>query len=428
MNARGHQRARRRSGFTLLELMVSVAILLAVLALIGTIFSTVSKAGGNATSMSTMHRHLGQVADVLQEDLARTEPSTGMLAIAGEIIAAHATVLDRTNGRPRLPHRADALMVFTQRDPEPYVYQHDPNVAPPLAPVVQVTYAHANFGKFKLINNSWTIDTTTGAIKEIATPQAGIAASEWHLARRVICFFDATYEPINLPPPDNFGVGPWPLTDRGYLTGEAEVLGQYRWERIRTQYLSTALLSFVGNTGTSFFFNDGIADYLTIASNARYLFTNYWFALAGSTWQREERPTGGPVYFTESVVPQAYAPAIPTELFAARSIIDPKPPLDVARPMTSNFLDNCSEFKVEYTYDDPRELRLNTNGTINPSLPVRWQSVPNGQRIIWSSLPVLPDDRTDPRRWPRALRITLKAWDPGGRLTEPVTRTIVHTW
>jgi hypothetical protein len=54
--------------------------------------------------------------------------------------------------------------------------------------------------------------------------------------------------------------------------------------------------------------------------------------------------------------------------------------------------------------------------------------VPTGEQLIWSKITNSPTDRTNPFRWPRALRITLKCWDAGGRLDEPVTYTMVYTW
>ena len=113
--------------------------------------------------------------------------------------------------------------------------------------------------------------------------------------------------------------------------------------------------------------------------------------------------------------------------------------------MASQLLPNCSDFRVEYTYDDPREvgdpaqpLPAYGKDPLDPGFlypntyvhPIRWLAVIAGEEMVWSRLAVSQNgnDRTDPHRWPRALRITLRCWDAGGRLNEPVTYTMVHTW
>jgi hypothetical protein len=119
-------------------------------------------------------------------------------------------------------------------------------------------------------------------------------------------------------------------------------------------------------------------------------------------------------------------------------------------------LEGCSGFKVEYTYDDPREIPVYTaddtgveapqppfvEGDVKPDplqlavdptqampfvRPVNWQTVPDGEIKIWTQLSQ-PDDRTHPYRWPQAIRITLQAWDRSERLDEPVSYVITHYW
>ena len=116
--------------------------------------------------------------------------------------------------------------------------------------------------------------------------------------------------------------------------------------------------------------------------------------------------------------------------------------------------------KVEFTYDDPREIEIawnDTSSTYEPILfewndfdvdgdpdsvpaprPINWQSVPADEQWVWSQLSGEPDnyeegagdlrDLTHPYRWPRAIRITIRVYDPSGRFEEPITQTIVHAW
>ncbi|HPP29280.1 MAG TPA: prepilin-type N-terminal cleavage/methylation domain-containing protein, partial [Phycisphaerae bacterium] len=211
MKPRTNHLAFRRSGFTLMELMVAVAILLAVLALIGTIFATVSKAGGNATSMATLHRQLSQVAEIIERDLQYTSPGPGgaPIGIAGRIIPAHETQRDRDLRNAPTPHRADTLMLFTTAAQDP-IYP----ISTDLAALSQVVYGHADFGKFNVATGQ--IDLTT--IRQLEDTSIPIdqrqPASQWHLARRVIRFLAAG-------PPTSHGH----LTDPQFLTGEDEVWG-----------------------------------------------------------------------------------------------------------------------------------------------------------------------------------------------------------
>ncbi|HSW47070.1 MAG TPA: hypothetical protein VLM89_16015, partial [Phycisphaerae bacterium] len=184
---------------------------------------------------------------------------------------------------------------------------------------------------------------------------------------------------------------------------------------------------------------------------------------------------------------------IPGTQGASRVLLDPNPPPGRSNMMSAYFLPGCSEFKVEFTYDDPREIAVDEN-TRRPILtpdadndgqteydmdgtgviadtdndgvldaprtpapqPINWQSLPSyweaqtqgvpwQQVRVWNRIGVeLTDyadatrtattppsdlrDRTQPFRWPRAIRITIRAYDPAGRLDDPITYTIVHCW
>jgi len=448
MKPRTNHLAFRRSGFTLMELMVAVAILLAVLALIGTIFATVSKAGGNATSMATLHRQLSQVAEIIERDLQYTSPGPGgaPIGIAGRIIPAHETQRDRDLRNAPTPHRADTLMLFTTAAQDP-IYP----ISTDLAALSQVVYGHADFGKFNVATGQ--IDLTT--IRQLEDTSIPIdqrqPASQWHLARRVIRFLAG---PPTEPPPREEYPPFGHLTDPQFLTGEAEV----HWgsiSEVKAMFPELfpeggLLLQFadkkLGGTQDGFPAPNCFYKELLYNGNLFYehlLYNGNLFG-RGTDGGWENLLTGEdleswlePLYTSfdnlrQSVFYDCTAPADTPR----RSVIDPKPPLGVPYALRWNFLPACSEFKVEYTYDNPRELAL-TGNPINPrpTTPIRWYSVPDGGQIIWSGLSVNPKEDassdpalTDPRRWPRAIRITLRVWDSAGRLNEPVTRTIVHTW
>jgi hypothetical protein len=119
-----------------------------------------------------------------------------------------------------------------------------------------------------------------------------------------------------------------------------------------------------------------------------------------------------------------------------RTLLDPSPPAAAGSRLAAYFLPACSDFLVEYTYDDPREVIATspTDATPVETVPVRWWSVPNGEQWVWSRLSVDPPARTDGRerteryRWPRAIRINMRLYDPAARLERPVEHSLIWTW
>lgn len=461
MNARPDNPAWRRSAFTLMELMVSVAILLAILTLIGTIFATTSKAGGKATSMSTLHRQLSQVAEIIRRDLENVAPGEGgtPMGIAGKTIPAHETRQDLTLRKPAKVQRADILMLFTTAGQDPYVYDTLDPTYPTLSPLTQVVYGHADFAKFGPAG-SLDLDNTLSRVEESLANQR--PAAEWHLARRVIHFLDD--DPPTPSPPSDVPASTANPTAAEFLTGFCEV-GWYKAELVKSEFPNPGLMQFRPGSsnlaippppgGDPYPVPTRFNEYLLYANKLFGLGTDgrWWVpASTASGWARwEYEPVGGTTPRIDIGMPSVpNNPPMPfdTTLRRAmlydyavgasvpnRSVIDPKPPLGVEHPMPWHFLGGCSEFKVEYTYDNPRELTMEGAAIDLTPRPVRWYSVPDGGAVIWSNIGTSPTDPatgdpglTDPCRWPRAVRITLKAWDPAGRLDEPVTRTIVHTF
>lgn len=450
MNTTAYNRARRRSGFTLMELMVSVAILLAILALIGTIFATTSKAGGNATSMAILHRQLAQVAELIERDLEYVTPGPGgtPLGIRGRVITAYETAKDRDLARTPPPqHRADTLMFFTTAAQDPYSYQ---DVTNPLSPFVQVVYQHADLAKLDPRTQQFDLTTLKRFEDLTQPPKLRSPAADWHLARRVI--YSLAGLPAG-PQPAGTYVGPnaYPvaLTNPLFMTGECEVLW-YPVAFVKDLFPQPGVLQYRPGGFSSFPDYPAATCFGSYAVYSGNLFAlssldaRWWWA-SGSGWTRVEygsTPTGRPNIRTNPLLAEfdllrknvLFDYSAASSGLPERSVVDPKPALDIVNPMRWNFLPGCSEFKVEYTYDDPRELDY-VGGAIGlDARPIRWHSVPDEGEIIWSNVSVSPRNTagnpapTDPRRWPRALRVTLRVWDTAGRLADPVTRTIVHTW
>ncbi|MCL2330188.1 MAG: type II secretion system GspH family protein [Phycisphaerae bacterium] len=444
----GYKTVRLRPGFTLLELMVSVAVLLAVLAMVGTIFSSASKAGGQAATLTTAHRQISQAAERIRQDLANMQTSD-VLAIAGMVVP---NVPDKRNKDPNNllnqgAHRADTLMLFTQRgDTRPYVANigtSNPNDV--LGSKVQVVYGHADVLSMGMLSPK-LIE---------GTPSNQIPAYDWHLARRTVFFPASSWVGTPL-----FGMSGNSLGSGDFLSGLCDMHARSAEDYFTYYAVPAGCFSYLNNVLEK-------AYRLTQpAANNGYLYevSNPWLYYDGTHWFRWDNGSGmwlrTEVASTISASPQ---PLDPTSLnsylplmnglagtlfydgavISHRTVIDPSPPVGAANALGSQFLSNCCDFRVEYTYDDPREVgdpglpfpNYYGKDALDPTnaspdlfvTPIRWQQVAPGQQIIWSQLSANPGDRTNPYRWPRALRITLKAVDTGGRLDDdPVTYTLIH--
>lgn len=479
-----------RAGFTLTELLVAVAIMAGMMTMVAMIFTTATRSSGQAQAMASLHRQVRQVAEGIRRDLASIDPASGIMGIVRVDVPAYLTQQDRDTDRTLVTdptqskndvYRADVLMVVTPRTFKPYVYTPPEDRSSEydcaFADRRLVVYGHADLGTLQT-DGTWV----TGATRAIeGAPHSPIPASQWHLARRIIGF---TQDLTQLGSTHNRG--DWPLV-RDAFTGRindtsgnqfADVLGQYTWEQIspRDNPLK-GHFRYDGDNNLKLYYvenEDGIYRYdpetgpfyllkedTVTPSPYRY----WWRGLGNDAWTRIEQPD------TINMSHTAPPPVTPfeqannawnwTQWFyrdaSSRSLLDPDPPVGQERRLAHYYLPGCSEFRVEFTYDDPREIALDPNedyrvprlidwdGDSAESLdvpapaPVRWQSVPTGERWVWSNLSTDPNpyaiggsgdlrDLTQPYRWPRAIRVTIRVHDPAGRLPEPITHTIVHAW
>jgi len=476
--------------FTLTELLVSLVILVGMMTLIATIFATAGKSSGVAQVQTRLHRQLLQVADVMGVDLDNTLPGMdasgvvpqGVLAIAGAAVEAKDTAKSPVSVR-----RADVLMLLTKQRFEPFIYDPSAHNAV-LDDYKQVVYGHADIGKVNPANGEWFstinyVESRTLPAGASGYPVSDMLASEWHLARRVVGFVKTAA--------DDNGTEDWPPTKAPILGTDpggamTDVIYDYSPP---SSFLSTIHPGFyaydqrggVANL-TEFYLKSGYK-YRWIAPGSYYLLdaepagspAYWWQRTTGNQWARQEG--GGPNLTITRPVPVAavllsyqtqtnvlerryrfwpgwfYDPAGATGGNSYRTRIDPMPPPGMPQRTAAYFLPSCSEFKVEFTYDDPREIAVDPatgqpflvdlNGDGNPDAPaaspVNWQTVPRGHMYVWTGLSTDPNvyDSSDPAshrnmtfpfRWPRALRITIRAYAPGGALDYPITHSLIHVW
>lgn len=505
--------------FTLTELLVSLVILVGMMTLIATIFVTAGKSSGAAQAQARLHRQLLQAADAMLVDLTNTLPGAdaagvpkGVLAIAGVTVVARDTVRSA-----ELPHRADVLMLLTQQQFEPFIYQHPPTGQTQFEQYKQIVYGHADFGELSAAGE-WL-----GVPKPVENALAKQwYACDWHLARRVVGF---RKPPSVVDDSTMTRAWQWPLVSPPFLGSDATGAVTDVW------YDPNSTITFPGVLGSmhpGFYAYDrsgsasgGFSLYECYIERkpeggyggGRFRFDKYragefllekdpdsvdpraywwWRPNVTSPWMRKDARRTPPnlLYMPDppkpsAVVPPGYVTRKPedpqhfwpdwfyapdriksplTDSFRTR--LDPTPPPGMPQRTAAYFLPSCSEFKVEFTYDDPSEIPVDsdsakgqpiladTNGDGHvgepygagalfdapAASPINWQTVPPGQIYVWTGLPtdsnVYPpvggaDDlrnRTFPYRWPRALRITIRAYAPGGALDYPITHTLMHVW
>lgn len=437
-----------------MELLVTVGILLGVLVMTGLLFSTATRAGRRATASSVVHQQLNALAEAIRDDLENTDPQRGVLGIARVDIRAIDTAGDKEDA---YYHRADVLTVLTGRPLRPEYAQR---LTPPaeLAPMSQVVYGHANFAERdadgRVVGRVRMIDRGERRTGEIP-------ASQWHLARREIGFLSRT-DPRAAAGKGPSGLSAW-LTAPGFLEGQWVVYGD-PWEdatdaatldqSVKPQ-IPKGFFRFCYNMYEYYFLHFGSHAYRGDAGGGLLLAEGYWWRPCPTGWERDE---DGVTHVIDSF-PEApvlgdpvFDWVVPVNLFYGgpdtRTVVDPRPSAQAAQPAARLGLPACSEFRIEYTYDDPQEILVRPRAVESgedaeavPSIPrpIRWWSPEPNQTLVWSGLPVdsvnygmAPPhhvkNRTDLFRWPRAVRITIKAWDRADRLSRPATRVIVYGW
>ncbi len=250
-----------RAGFTLIELVVSIGLLVLMMALAGQVFTLSIDSTGQATALIEVSQSLRMLENTLREDLAGINPYRSMLVIVANPIDAYWTAAQQEidfdgnpangyrhdldperddligpdgiaingdegiNNNPPPPYRlqnprADILMFFTSRKVTSVIY---PDISSNLA---QVVYGHAELNELQS-DGTWR-DLWAPGRNQFPMPGAvppnnvfDPPAETWHLARRSVVIVDAhedTFTPVgdDIPPsPDEGppGGGAYPLSD-----------------------------------------------------------------------------------------------------------------------------------------------------------------------------------------------------------------------
>ena len=331
-------RPGRRGAFTLVELIVSVAILVLMLGLAAQVFSLTSKSTGQATSLIYVSQSLRSFERIIREDLRYIQQGSSMILIKASPINAYWTAEGQSadddgnpsSGYPHLldperqsvlgngvldPPRADVLMLFaaheTQSTTNPGVHSR----------AQQIVYGHAELGEY-VPGVDQDYDFEPNDVDPFFAfpdwPEVwAVPASQWHLGRRSVVLSEvappldpATGNPtwanaLDQDDPDELSV----------LKSGVDVVGSFAYERL----VLRPLPKYLGNPPAF-----------------------PWFL---------------PRVFDDGAIP------------FKRSKLDVTPPAHYAQRLGHYFLPNCASFKVEWALDPNSEF---VGGRLDGEREVYW--------------------------------------------------------
>lgn len=462
-----------RRGFTLIEMLVSLFVIIVALGVVATVFQFTTQTAGRAQAIAEVETYLRDFEYQFREDLSGVDPGNSILVMVGRTQAAALTVDFRRAdqyyrflvGNPNLvpagyrpefdanlnPQysnpRADLLMFYTNRAQASEVPAPNPGTAPGTewqrryaagakGSPVQVVYGHAALGDVSAAD-----PFANQNLRHIERPNARNEISpvplvDWHLARRTAI----------LESPD--------LQLNGNAVGKVLLLNNELAALCNGQPLSNARAGDVVplNYGALMAFFEPNRNPGQLAASA-VLYSPYRL----NTWPGLDSYPGflqGQNVFN-LLTNQLYVNANPHHF----ATVLPEPPLNLRSNLAVHQLPGCIWFQVEFLMpEDPRNSATHPDGIQRSNMP-RWCQIDDGETYLFvpdssanrallvqeafdNTLNVnnrLSQDfgRVNPgatdsnenrivRTWPYAIRVTVKAIDHNARLPEPITRSFVY--
>jgi prepilin-type N-terminal cleavage/methylation domain-containing protein len=490
------RRSLPRPAFTLVELLVSLAVLSIALAIVGTVFSIAVKTTRQAAAYSEANNWLRQYMEQLEDDLKYCEPSQSVLVLVGRTQAGaltpdgvkagkfyrvltgdkvqaagydpvYAPVLNPNYSNPR----ADILMFFTNRptasqapppdadaarDPFGYACLNGARSSP-----IEVVYGHA-----ALDEATWNASTRkyqyAGRLQHIEDIVGGgtsplmisaIPLTRWHLARRATIL--ENWPNTGLISPIRVQFDPTACDNIVRCQPYTDPLGQH----MPGDGAFFDLPLFLQSLGPDYF----TANNAPSESPYTLLGSGPW----GGQWQLDNVNSIYSLLYSTHIDQTAPKHHVAT--------VVENPPADLQGNLGVHMLPACAWFQVEFLMpedprnsleytpnlnwlppgnytqrqDMPRWTEVNADPTVGPTTYVfvpdtqanraevsRW--IVNGHPLPASRLAsfaqIVPPlaggaDSVLNRRvrmWPYALRITVRVFDPQGRLEQPIVRSLVH--
>lgn len=181
----------RRRGFTLVELLVSIAVLSVALSVVGVVFSVTSRTTAEAQGLVELQNWMQQFVDELKADLRSADPTLGPLVIVGDTVPAALT-----------PELLDAQIFYREPVGDTAVALSDPT-----------SFSGAQQPVFNAVDPDDVLDATT-APPGYSDPRAD-----------VLMFFSRRANASTAPPLSPSAGGTEPLTER-LRTGDPFVPSQ----------------------------------------------------------------------------------------------------------------------------------------------------------------------------------------------------------
>jgi prepilin-type N-terminal cleavage/methylation domain-containing protein len=476
----------RRAAFTLVEMLVSLAVLAVALAVVGVVFSVTTRTASQSAAYAEVHGRVREFVRQIKEDLNACNPAESVLVLVGRTQAASLTQPDLEAGKfhrtllgdpaavadydpeyaPAIdPNgvysdpRADLLMFFTNRPtPSAAVDPNDPNIATsPYAlgvkfSPIRVVYGHAAIAQPQWIGTTYTFPLASALppamqhIEQTITVSGRVMsrlpANRWHLGR-----LGTIVDPNAIA-----GTTWFSNNARGGGADPGAVPGGIPYYEGSTPLPGDAAVL-------------DRAAFLAKCSNLAVLTgPTAPYNYPGAPWSS----VAGLVNDIDSLV---YGdPALGTAMHHVATVLD-ELPVDLKSNLAVQMLPGCAWFQVEFLMpEDPRNSV--TYSSPNPNDPTfsqrsdmpRWTQVTPGSTYVFvpdthenrqAIINQFLDAPTEPtnrlwdyarkdqdralhawtadavsqriiRLWPYAIRVTVRAWDSRGVLPEPIVRSVVH--
>lgn len=467
---------KSRFGFTLIEMLVSLAVLAVALSVVGVVFTITTRTATQAAAVSEAQTWVREWMHQIEQDLRNCNPSESVLVIAGRTQAAALTqdklaaqryyrvlvgdptdiqpagynpeispTLDTGNANDQPEYsdpRADILMFFTKRpsasqnpatdlsgtssdDLKQRAYANGAKLSQ-----MQVVYGHGSPGEAELQSNGtyrWSprlrhIEETIDNANK-STSLSRIPASRWHLGRRAT-LIDA------LPPA---------ATGQKYVFPGDSKNGEYA-ALLRCQGADPKRAGDV----VKFSLPDYLAEFSrsTVITNGPYGFRKWGTA-------------------SQNLVENILYPSDTRNLGHVLTVLE-NAPAELRSNLGVQLLPGCAWFQVEFLmpedprnsldYDDEKDDGGSKDSDNERHHMAQWKQVESGETYVF-----IPDtqanrdlvignpfrfnqyattdgstgqpptvEKTRVRLWPYAIRVTVRVFDPRGKLTDPIVRSFVH--
>lgn len=472
-------------GFSLIEMMVSLAVLVIAMAVVSNIFGLTARTAVTAVAISDTQSRVRDFTLNVERDLDAINPAESILVISGETQAAALTDDDLQAGRhhrvlvgdpaevpggydPRYANsanpesdqysdpRTDILMFLTNRaSPSRAPAQSQGGIASGADPFerslgsgmrvspVLVTYGHAAFAKPKISASGVADWPDPGSEQHIFTGNPGnrtqlspIPASQWHVARRALLVENVMRDTSTVP------------EALSYMFSSRS---NYALKRLK---LGRPSQDFAGDSidlrlDSIFEQFSPTPPAVALRAMPLALRTPYVF----SRWPSQVRGLVNDMLFLASGDHDRHIATVINN-----------PPPELSANLGVQGLPGCAWFQVEFLMpEDPRNAADYPIANQRDDMP-HWVEVTPGETYVF--VPDTAENRAlvanqvaadgspvggsrlaqfaqvippgSPyqgpntaanrkiRMWPYAIRVTVHAYDPQGRLEEPIVRSVVH--